>query len=183
MPRPWPSRTAACCSIVDTFIIPHVGELPAEDRKRLEAAVDGLQKAVDEQQTWLDKTLVPNAKGDFRIGAELYDQKLKFALELRRCRAPRSASAREAELKRVRDEMYGIARTVLKDKPGAPALPANPSDEQQQTAIEAALELAYAEKPARDKVVDDAKAALAQSTEFVRKQDLITLPDRRWRSS
>ena len=35
---------------------------------------------MDEQQTWLDKTLVPNAKGDFRIGAEKYDQKLKFAL-------------------------------------------------------------------------------------------------------
>ena len=39
-----------------------------------------LKKAVGEQQDWLDKTLVPNAKGDFRIGAKLYDQKLQFAL-------------------------------------------------------------------------------------------------------
>lgn len=163
-------------SIVDTFITPHVGELPAEDGKRLQAAIDGLKKAVEEQQTWLDKTLVPNAKGDFRIGAELYDQKLKFALNSSLSRAEIGERAR-AELKRVRQDMYGIAQTVLKDKPGAPALPANPSDEQQQAAIEAALELAYADKPARDKVVDDAKAALAQSTEFVRKHDLMTLPD------
>lgn len=163
-------------SIVDTFITPHIGELPAEDGKRLQAAIDGLKKAVDEQQTWLDKTLVPNAKGDFRIGAELYDQKLKFALNSSLSRAEIGERAR-AELKRVRQDMYGIAQTVLKDKPGAPALPANPSDEQQQAAIEAALELAYADKPARDKVVDDAKAALAQSTEFVRKHDLMTLPD------
>ncbi|MCF7752523.1 DUF885 domain-containing protein [Bacillus subtilis subsp. subtilis] len=163
-------------SIVDTFITPHIGELSAEDGKRLQAAIDGLKKAVEEQQTWLDKTLVPNAKGDFRIGAELYDQKLKFALNSSLSRAEIGERAR-AELKRVRQDMYGIAQTVLKDKPGAPPLPANPSDEQQQAAIEAALELAYADKPARDKVVDDAKAALAQSTEFVRKHDLMTLPD------
>ncbi|MGX9188383.1 DUF885 domain-containing protein [Stenotrophomonas sp. Ker107b] len=163
-------------SIVDTFITPHIGELPAEDQTRLQAAIEGLKKAVDEQQTWLDKTLVPNAKGDFRIGAELYDQKLKFALNASLSRAEIGERAR-AELKRVRQDMYGIAQTVLKDKPGAPALPANPSDEQQQAAIEAALELAYADKPARDKVVEDAKAALEQSTEFVRKHDLMTLPD------
>lgn len=163
-------------SIVDTFITPHIGELPQADQQRLQAAIDGLKKAVDEQQTWLDKTLVPNAKGDFRIGAEKYDQKLKFALNSSLSRQEIGARAR-AELKRVREDMYGIAQTVLKDKPGAPEMPAQPTDEQQQKAIEAALELAYADKPARDKVVDDAKAALEQSTAFVREHDLMTLPD------
>ena len=163
-------------SIVDTFITPHIGELPQADQHRLQAAIDGLKKAVDEQQTWLDKTLVPNAKGDFRIGAEKYDQKLKFALSSSLSRQEIGERAR-AELKRVREDMYGIAQTVLKDKPGAPEMPAQPTDEQQQKAIEAALELAYADKPARDKVVDDAKAALEQSTAFVREHDLVTLPD------
>ncbi|PSM13192.1 DUF885 domain-containing protein [Stenotrophomonas maltophilia] len=163
-------------SIVDTFITPHIGELPQADQQRLQAAIDGLKKAVDEQQTWLDKTLVPNAKGDFRIGAEKYDQKLKFALSSSLSRQEIGERAR-AELKRVREDMYGIAQTVLKDKPGAPEMPAQPTEEQQQKAIEAALELAYADKPARDKVVDDAKAALEQSTAFVREHDLVTLPD------
>ncbi|WP_459041357.1 DUF885 domain-containing protein [Stenotrophomonas sp. PSU-St19] len=163
-------------SIVDTFITPHIGELPQADQQRLQAAIDGLKKAVDEQQTWLDKTLVPNAQGDFRIGAEKYDQKLKFTLSSSLSRQEIGERAR-AELKRVREDMYGIAQTVLKDKPGAPEMPAQPTDEQQQKAIEAALELAYADKPARDKVVDDAKAALEQSTAFVREHDLVTLPD------
>ncbi len=163
-------------SIVDTFITPHIGELPQADQQRLQAAIDGLKKAVDEQQAWLDKTLVPNAKGDFRIGAEKYDQKLKFALSSSLSRQEIGERAR-AELKRVREDMYGIAQTVLKDKPGALEMPAQPTDEQQQKAIEAALELAYADKPARDKVVDDAKAALEQSTAFVREHDLVTLPD------
>ena len=163
-------------SLVETFIVPNIGQLEAADQERLKAAIATLTTAVEEQQTWLDKTLVPNAKGEFRIGAEKYDQKLKFSLNSSLSRAEIGERAR-AELSRVRKDMYGIAQVVLKDKPGAPEMPANPTDDQQQKAIEAALELAYADKPARDKVVDDAKAALDQSTEFVRKHDLMTLPD------
>ena len=169
-------QNAGILSIVDTFITPHLKDLPEADRAQAEAAIDGLKKAVAEHQAWLDKTLVPNAKGDFRIGQTLYDQKLQFALLSSLSRADIKQRA-EGELKRVREEMYGIARTVLKDKPGAPALPETPTADEQQKAIEAALELAYAERPARDKVVPDAEAALAQATEFVRKHDLVTLPD------
>lgn len=169
-------QNAGILSIVDTFITPNLKDLPEADRAQAEAAIDGLKKAVAEHQAWLDKTLVPNAKGDFRIGQTLYDQKLQFALLSSLSRADIKQRA-EGELKRVREEMYGIARTVLRDKPGAPALPETPTADEQQKAIEAALELAYAERPARDKVVPDAEAALAQATEFVRKHDLVTLPD------
>ena len=169
-------QNAGILSIVDTFITPNLKDLPEADRAQAEAAIDGLKKAVAEHQAWLDKTLVPNAKGDFRIGQTLYDQKLQFALLSSLSRADIKQHA-EGELKRVREEMYGIARTVLKDKPGAPALPETPTADEQQKAIEAALELAYAERPARDKVVPAAEAALAQATEFVRQHDLVTLPD------
>ena len=169
-------QNAGILSIVDTFITPYLKDLPEADRAQANAAIDGLKKAVAEHQAWLDKTLVPNAKGDFRIGQTLYDQKLQFALLSSLSRADIKQRA-EGELKRVREEMYGIARTVLKDKPGAPALPETPTADEQQKAIEAALELAYAERPARDKVVPDAEAALAQATEFVRQHDLVTLPD------
>lgn len=163
-------------SIVATFITPHLGELPKEQAERTKAAIAGLEKAVAEQQTWLDETLVPNAKGEFRIGAEKYDQKLKFALSSSLSRAEIKQRA-ESEMKRVREVMYGIAQTVLKDKPGAPDMPAKPTPAQQQTAIEAALELAYADHPARDKVVEDAKASLKVATDFVREKDLVTLAD------
>ncbi len=163
-------------SIVDMFITPHLQELPQADRERAEKATAGLKAAVAEHQQWLDRTLVPNAKGDFRVGAQVYDQKLQFALLSSLSRADIKQRA-EAELKRVREEMYGIARNVLKDKPGAPQMPDGPSDAQQQQAIEAALELAYADKPARDKVVEAAETALKTATDFVRAKDLVTLPD------
>ena len=169
-------QNSGILSIVETFITPNLKDLPEAERTRAEKATADLKKAVAEYQEWLDKTLVPNAKGDFRIGQTLYDQKLQFALLSSLSRADIKQRA-EGELKRVREEMYGIARTVLKDKPGAPEMPDTPTAEQQQKAIEAALELAYADKPARDKVVEAAEAALASSTDFVRAKDLMTLPD------
>lgn len=163
-------------SLIDTFITPNLAQLQGEDRARLEAAIATLRKAVDEHQTWLDGTLVPNAKGEFRIGAALYDQKLKFSLNSSLTRADIKQRA-QAELERVRAQMYQVAQTVLKDRPGAPALPDAPTPDQQQAAIEAALELAYADKPRRDEVVDFAKYTLDVATKFTRAKDLVTVPN------
>ena len=169
-------QNAGVLSLVDEFITPNADQLTGEDRKRLDTAVANLRQAVADQQTWLDKTLVPNAKGDFRIGQKLYDEKLKFSLNSALSRAEIKQRA-QAEIKRVRSEMYAIARTVLKDKPNAPSSPDAPSSTQQQNAIEAALALAYAQRPARDQVVAAAKQALSDATAFVRQKDLVTVPN------
>jgi uncharacterized protein (DUF885 family) len=168
-------QNAGVLSLVNQFITPNAGQLSGADRQRLDAAVAGLRKAVADQQQWLDKVLVPNARGDFRIGQKLYDEKLRFSLDSTLSRAEIKQRA-QAEIKLVRGEMYGIARTVLKDKPGASSRPETPTGEQQQQAIEAALELAYAQRPARDQVVSAAKQALVDATAFVRDNNLVTVP-------
>lgn len=166
---------AGILQLIEQFILPNAGQLQGADRQRLDAAVAGLRTAVAEHQAWLDGTLVPNARGEWRIGAELYDRKLQFALMSSLSRAEIGRRAR-AELDRVRGDMYGIARQVLAGRKGAPATPETPTDAQRQKAIEAALELAYAERPARDRVVEDARAALDQATAFVKAKDLVTVP-------
>ena len=163
-------------SLIDTFILPNADQLSGEERARLDAAIETTRAAVAEHQEWLDETLVPSAEGEFRIGAELYDQKLKYSLNSSLSRAEIKQRA-EAELKRVREEMYRVAQTVLKDEPDAPDLPDAPTPEQQQAGIEAALELAYADKPGRDEVVDFAKHTLEVATDFTREKDLVTVPD------
>lgn len=163
-------------ALLQEFILPNADQLQGEDRARLDAAVASLRKAAAEHQTWLDQTLVPNAKGDFRVGAEIYDRKLQFALMSSLSREEIATRA-EAEIESVRGRMYEIARTVLKGRSDAPALPDAPSADEQQKAIEAALELAYAERPSRDSVVEDAKKTLAMATDFVRAKDLVTVPD------
>jgi uncharacterized protein (DUF885 family) len=163
-------------SLVDGLVVPQLGKLAPAERERLERAIEQARAAVAEHQRWLEGTLVPAAKGEFRIGGELYDQKLAFALMSPLSRGEIRSRA-EAEVVRVRAEMYAVARQVLAGRPDAPPLPESPTADQQQAAIAAALEHAYAERPARDSVVDFAKATLVEATEFVRKRDFVTVPD------
>lgn len=163
-------------SLLDTFIVPQADQLQGEARARLDAAIVTVRKAVEEHQTWLDGTLVPNATGEFRVGAEVYDQQLRFSLNASLSRAEIKERATR-ELARVRDEMYTVSRAVLAGRPEAPETPEQPTEAQRQAAIEAALELAYAKRPKRTEVVDFAKHTLEVATAFVRQKDLVTVPD------
>jgi hypothetical protein len=73
--------------------------------------------------------------------------------------------------------MYKIARIVLEGRRNAPRTPDAPTPRQQQRAIEAALELAYADRPRRDAVLDVARDALTRTTRFVRERNLVTVYD------
>lgn len=164
-------------NLVDEMILPQADVLAPDDRKRLDTAVANLRKAVAEHQAWLDGTLVPNARGDFRVGAQRFDEKLGYAVNspLQRAEIRRRA---EAELERVRAEMYTLSVAILSARPGAAAAhPAQPDHKTANATIAAALELAAAERPSRDKVIAETEAAVAETTAFVRAKNLITLPD------
>lgn len=164
-------------SIVDELILPAASGLEPADRRRLDAAVAGLRTAVAEQQRWLDQELRPQARGEFRAGAQRFDEKLQFALNSPLSRAEIRRRA-EAELQRVRDEMYALSRSILAARMPAKFYPARAlTREQERSVIGDALELAAADRPTRDGQVAEAQAALAETTAFVREKDLITLPD------
>jgi uncharacterized protein (DUF885 family) len=163
-------------SLVDGLVVPKLDALEAADRARLERAIELARTAVQEHQKWLETSLVPKAQGEFRIGPELYDAKLAFALMSPLSRKDIRARA-EAEVTRVRGEMYNVARKVLAGREGAPALPEQPTAAEQQAAIAAALELAYADRPSRDGVVELARKTLDEATTFVRARNFVTVPD------
>lgn len=152
--------------IVDDMLAPHAAELAPSDRAAFDEARARLKTAVASQQRWLDTVLVPHAKGDFRIGATLYDAKLAFALDspLTRAEIKRRATAAMAA---TTAEMATLARGVIKDN-------AAMSD---HDVIAAALALTYAKRAPRDGLIAEATTALAEATAFVRAKDLITLPD------
>jgi len=163
-------------SLVDTLVVPAMGVLPEADRARLQRAIDAARAAVQQHQKWLETELKPRAQGEFRIGRELYDEKLAFALMSPLSRQEIRSRA-EAEVLRTRERMYAVARQVLAGRAGAPALPDAPTPEEQQAAIAAALELAYADRPARGAVVDLARATLEETTAFVRTKGFVSVPD------
>lgn len=169
-------QNAGLISMLNEEIAARVATLPTADQEPLRASMARARSALSQHQIWLEKRLVGEAAGDFRLGAKLYDEKLAFALFSPLSREEIRTRA-EAELVATRAAMYGIAREVLKGKRGAPPLPEKPNAAQEQQAIRAALELANAERPARDGVLAAARAALADTTRFVREKNLVTLPD------
>jgi len=161
-------------AIINEALLPQLSALPSVDQSRLKSAVERARTALSQQQIWLEKRLLPEAKGNFRLGATLYDQKLRFELSSTLSRQEIRTRA-EAELARTRTEMYSIARTVLQGRPGVPALPQTPSPDEQQAGIAAALELAASEHPQRSQVFEAAQQAVADTQRFVRAKDLVTL--------
>jgi uncharacterized protein (DUF885 family) len=163
-------------SIIEAMIVPQMEALTTEQRARLNAAIETARDALADHQTWLEEELLPRANGDFRIGAELYDIKLAFALNSPLSRKQITARA-EQEYEAVRNRMYEVAKEVYAKKHPFTAFPDNPDESYKQAIIRAALEEAYRKLPPRDGIVEIAKQYLRQASDFVVEHNLVTMPE------
>jgi uncharacterized protein (DUF885 family) len=163
-------------SIIEAMIVPKMEALPTEQRARLNAAIETAKDALADHQTWLEEELLPRANGDFRIGAELYDIKLAFALNSPLSRREITARA-EQEYETVRNRMYEVAKDVYAKKHPFTAFPDSPDESYKQAIIRAALEEAYRQLPPRDGIVEIAKQYLQQASDFVVEHNLVTMPE------
>jgi uncharacterized protein (DUF885 family) len=168
-------QNAGIIEIATDMLVPQAGVLKGAERARFDKALAGLKAAVAEHQTWLDTVLVPQAKGDFRLGRALYDTKMKFALMSDMTRPELKARALASKAA-IRAEMYALARQVLASRSDL-AMPDNPTAAQQQQVIEAGLKLSYAKRPPRQRLEERARETLAEATEFVKAQGLVRMPD------
>src|SRR5699024_10012047 len=116
---------------------------------------------------WIEKQLIPNAKGNERIGAALYDEKLRLALNSSLSRQEIRARA-EREIQTLRSQMYAVAAGMIKGDSGAPPAPANPTPEQQQAVIEAGFAKVYADMPPREDVLPFARKTLDEAVAFAK---------------
>jgi uncharacterized protein (DUF885 family) len=163
-------------SIIDNMIVPEMKALSADDQAKLSAAIASAKDAVADHQTWLEEELLPRAAGNFRIGAELYDVKLAFALDSPLGRKEITIRA-EQEYEAVRNQMYAVAKSIYLEKHPYTAFPDSPDEPYKQTIIRAALEQAYSVLPPRDGIVEVAKQQLQQAIDFVIEKNIVTMPD------
>jgi len=163
-------------SIIEHMIVPQMGVLSSEQQEQLNAAIETAKNALADHQTWLEEELLPRATGNFRIGAELYDTKLAFALNSPLSRKEITARA-EQEYANVRKQMYDVAKEVYLQTHPMTAFPDSPNEAYKQAIIRAALEDAYRELPPRDGIVEVAKGQLQEATEFVVERNLVTMPE------
>ncbi len=162
-------------SMLDNMVRPHLDQLSPAERSRLLKAMATARKALESHQKWLESELLPNATADFRLGKELFEQKLFFSLG---SSMPREKLRLRAEkmLRDVRDEMYDVAKGVYKKQHPFTQFPDDPSEAFKQAIIRAGLEVACQETPERDRIVQAAERSLEMATAFVRKKDLVTIP-------
>ena len=179
VPKVWAETMArqngGIVEIARDMLVPQAGALTGTERARFDAAFAGLEKAVAEHQRWIDGTLVPQAKGEFRLGAERYDEKMRFALQSDLTRPELKARA-EAAMKETRAEMYLLADELLA---GTPNLLPRPLEYHagEQERIGMALALTYAQRPSRERLEERARETLAEATAFVRAKGFVRMPD------
>ena len=174
--KTYSSQNGGAISIIDELILPAVDTLAPADRKQLIAAADQAKAAVLAHQTWIDKTLVPGAAGDFRLGPQNYDVKLRLSISEA---TPREELRRQAEAdaQAIRDEMFDIAKSVLAMQKGVPVPPSSADARQRRAVIASVMALAAAQRPLRERLFAEATRTLDEATVYVRDHGIITLPD------
>jgi len=152
----------------------------AEEAARLEAtelrdevsqAADAATEAVERFTAWLSEELLPRADGDFRLGRELYERKLRHALKS--TVSPDELETRAASAyEEVREEMLRLARQLWPEWIGDEPIP-----EDGNAAIRRVLDAIAADHPAADELLDFCRAENQRIEGFIRERDLVGLPD------
>ncbi|WP_240006620.1 DUF885 domain-containing protein [Pseudaquidulcibacter saccharophilus] len=158
-------------SIIDEMIIPELKNLAPSEQEELKAIIAKYNQEVDAHQKWIDETLVPVAKGDFRVGAKVFDKQLKFVLQSNLTREDIKQKALD-RIKYVRGQMFEIAKNYYEG-----AIPATPDEDTIQKVIQNAINKAAEARPERNALVETATAMTEVARKFVIEKDLITLPD------
>src|SRR5256885_72604 len=128
--------------------------------------------ALDDYKTWLKNDLLPRSTGDFRIGADKFRKKLRFALASDMPREDLMKPAR-ADLEQTQKAIYETALPLYKKQfPNADE--ATLADRKKVTA--AVLDKLAEQRPNDDTIVGYSKTVLKEATDFVRAKKLVTVP-------
>jgi uncharacterized protein (DUF885 family) len=140
-------------------------------RAEVAAAAEQATRAAGAFEEWLRDDLLPDADGDFRLGAELYAAKFGHALktEVTPDQLEERAVAAFAE---VRGEMVRLARRLWPDWVRDRPLPNDDGE-----TVRAVLDAIAMDHPAAGELLDFCREENARIETFVRERDVIGLAD------
>ena len=128
--------------------------------------------ALNDYKTWLKNDLLPRSTGDFRIGADKFRKKLRFALASDMSMEDLMKAAR-TDLEQTQKAIYETALPLYKKQfPNADE--ATLADRKKVTA--AVLDKLAEQRPNDATIVDYSKTVLKEATDFVRAKNLTTVP-------
>ncbi|MEY2584147.1 MAG: hypothetical protein QOD80_173 [Verrucomicrobiota bacterium] len=128
--------------------------------------------ALNDYKTWLKNDLLPRSTADFRIGADKFRKKLRFALSSDMSMEDLMKAAR-TDLEQTQKAIYETALPLYKKQfPNADQ--ATLSDRKKVTA--AVLDKLAEQRPTDETIVNYSKTVLKEATDFVRAKNLVTVP-------
>jgi uncharacterized protein (DUF885 family) len=132
--------------------------------------------ALRDFQAYLEKELLPKSDGNFRLGAERFEKKLRLELDDEVDPGALAADARRY-LEATQGEMVATAKelwpSLMKGKP----LPPDDTPARKKALVAAVLRAVSDDRPTDKTIVAEAKKTLDEATAFVRSHDLVRLPD------
>ena len=132
--------------------------------------------ALEDFQKFLEKDLKARSKGDFRLGRALFEKKLRFYIDDPVNPDDLVKEAR-ALLAKTRDDMVETSKELWPTLMGKKALPELKTDKDKKAFVKAVLDEVAKDRPDNATIVKEAEKMLAEATEFVRKNDLVRVPD------
>ena len=160
-------------SLVRDGLAPLLDQAP-ETKKELAPLQEKTAKTLADYKTWLQKDLLPRSDGNFRLGADKFRKKLRFALasDLSMEEVMRRA---QADLKQTQAAIYETATPLYRKYfPGAKQ---SQLSDHKKVVADVLAKLAQ-EHPNDSTVVDYAHKVVDEATEFVKQHNLVGVPEK-----
>jgi hypothetical protein len=150
-----------------------VGDSPQLDELRSVARAAIV--ALKEHQEFLEDSRRLRANGDWRLGGELFAQKLELVLNSGMTAEQVLADA-EAEFIRVQNEMYFVSRQLWSQYVPGEVLPPDDEAGRRETIARVIGEVSQEHGKPED-LITDARATVGKIQEFIRSRDILRLPE------
>jgi len=138
----------------------------------LATAQNNAVSALNDYKAWLQNDLLPRSTADFRIGADKFRKKLRFALASEMSMEDLMKAAR-ADLEQTQKAIYETALPLYKKQfPNADE--ATLSDRKKVTS--AVLDKLAEQRPDDKTIVDYSKTVLKEATDFTKAKNLVKVP-------
>src|SRR5437667_8587304 len=166
-------QTQGAINLVREGLSPVLDRAP-QMRKELTPLQEKTAAALEDYKKWLQNDLLPRSDGDFRLGADKFRKKLRFALasDLSMEEIMRRA---QADLAQTQKAIYDTALPLYK-KYFPNADKATLGDKKKVTT--AVLDKLAEQHPNDDTIVSYAQKIVREATDFTKQHDLVTVPDK-----
>jgi len=165
-------QTQGAINLVHEGLAPLLDRAP-QMKKELAPLQERTAVALEEYKKWLEKDLLPRSDGDFRLGAEKFRKKLRFALASDLSMEEIMKRA-QADLQQTQAAIYETALPLYK-KYFPQADPTSLAGKKEVTA--AVLNKLSEQHPDDATIVGYAQKIVGEATDFVKSHKLVTVPD------